>query len=152
MRLRTDSWMAAGWKRAAATGARTDVAQSILDDDIPAAELGDVWIMRQSPKDVSTMNFGNSEADWPIVGYALTCPNPTCRFGVHDWTWANNCEQKLPEGGPRCAHRRDRRSCWEWSGTIEDGTLTASPSLHSPENLGGCGWHGYLRDGEMSPA
>jgi hypothetical protein len=153
MRLRTDNFHLAGWKRAALIGGRIDVAKSILDDPIPAAEPGDVWIVRQSPKNIDEMRFGGSDeesADWPIVGYALTCPNGACRFGVHDWTWANNCSQKLPEGGPRCVHMRDRQSCWTWTGSVEEGTLTANPSLHSPTKLGGCGFHGWLKKGVLA--
>lgn len=149
MRLRTDSWYIAGWKRAAALG-RPDVAGSVLDDPVPAAELGDVWVIRFDGD--RTQSHDNTPEDWPIIGYALTCPNEQCRFGVHDWTWANNCGEKLPEGEARCTHMRDRRSCWQWSGSVDDGTLTATPSLHSPTELGGCGWHGHLRDGEMVPA
>lgn len=39
--------------------------------------------------------------------------------------------------------------CWKWTGTIADGTLSGTPSLFSPTDLGGCGWHGYLTAGEM---
>lgn len=33
----------------------------------------------------------------------------------------------------------------------DPGTLTLSPSIHHTTALGGCGWHGYLRAGELAP-
>lgn len=148
MRVRTDSWYVAGWKRAALVGGRDDVAEDILNDPIPAAELGDVWVIRFDGD--STQSHDGKPDDWPIVGYAMTCPIESCEQGVHDWTWAHNCGQKLPEGGSRCAHMRDRTSCWTWTGSAEDGTLSATPSLHSPTDLGGCGFHGYLTNGVLA--
>lgn len=78
-----------------------------------------------------------------IAGYAICCP--LC-LKVHHWTTANNCPRIAGEG---CAHEKAHTSCWTWTGSAEDGTLTASPSLYSVEALGGCGWHGWLHDGEL---
>jgi hypothetical protein len=150
VRVRTDAWMVAGWKRAASLGV-ADVAGSIRKSRTPVARLGDVWVVRFVASDDPGITTTVRSAKGPIVGYALTCPNEACTFGVHDWTWTNNCDQKLPKGS-RCAHMRDRTSCWTWTGSPADGTLSASPSLHSPTDLGGCGWHGHLRNGQMEPA
>lgn len=153
MRLRTDDYHLAGWKRGALVGGRTDVAEQFLVDDVIEAVEGDVWVIRTMPPGDEdgwrTQSWGGDHEDWPVIGYALTCPNESCRFGVHEWTHASNCDQHFPAGGPRCAHQRDRTSCWTWSGSVLDGTLTASPSLHSPADLGGCGWHGWLRNGTL---
>lgn len=75
--------------------------------------------------------------------YALTCPNAACEQGVHLWDHAYNCPVRTDP---------DARPCWSWTGSADDSTLSASPSLHVMAELGGCGWHGWLRDGEMVPA
>jgi hypothetical protein len=156
MRRRVDTYFTAGWKRAYALGNLPDAAPSVIENPIPAAEPGDVWIIRADPNDWKTQTWADQHEDWPIVGYALTCPNERCRFGTHEWTHASNCNLKITSevigSQPRCQHEAEHRSCWEWTGTIEEGTLTATPSLLSPEASGGCGWHGFLRNGEMVPA
>lgn len=80
----------------------------------------------------------------PLAGYAITCPK--CKQ-VHQWTTALNCR----EAG--CPHN-GVSSCWKWTGSPEEGTLTASPSLHCVTEwkgnpTGGCGWHGHLSNGQM---
>lgn len=40
------------------------------------------------------------------------------------------------------------RPFWRQTGTEEQ--LTFSPSLHHAKQLGGCGWHGYLKRGIFS--
>jgi len=87
---------------------------------VPPAEPGDVW------------RFGGA--------YALTCPNEACDQGVHAWDHAWDCRPNA---------RKCSGTCWNWSGSPEDGTLTAQPSLHVLAEKGGCGWHGWLRNGEM---
>ncbi len=48
------------------------------------------------------------------------------------------------DGGPRF----DERPSWERTG--EDfATLTLSPSVNRPVSIGGCGWHGWIRNGEV---
>lgn len=87
---------------------------------VPPAQPGDVWRLR--------------------AGYALTCPNERCDQGVHYWDHAWDCPLRQDANAP---------PCWTWTGSPEEGTLTASPSLHVLAEKGGCGWHGWLRDGEM---
>ena len=132
MRLRTDSLHIAGWKRSAELGARqvdpddNDVSTHPDYAAIEPAQPGDVWILRNQ-------NGG-------IVGYGLTCPNEACDQGAHAWDHARDCPHR---------YERDAPPCWTWTGSIEDGTLTATPSLHVVKEWGGCGWHGWLRNGEM---
>lgn len=86
--------------------------------------------------------------DGSFAGYCICCPK--CGF-LHYWTQAKNC----PRGNDgRCIHTRQepKRSCWDWSGDAAAGTLTASPSLHSRGEDGGCGWHGFLKNGELTGA
>lgn len=37
------------------------------------------------------------------------------------------------------------RPSWDWNGNLDKPTLR--PSILSPRDSGGCGWHGYLTDG-----
>lgn len=150
MRVRVDSFHIAGWKRAHVLNGCELSERSVgvsrkehLDghvshrpeyDDIDPATPGDVWILRNK-------NGG-------IVGYALTCPAPACREGVHPWDHAYNCLVRYAPDAP---------PCWTWSGSIEEDTLTASPSLHVMTEIdgrptGSCGWHGFLQNGQMAPA
>lgn len=114
------------------------------------AKPGDVWVLRQPPGDPSRRHYGEQHQDWPIVGYALTCPKATCKSGVHAWDHTHECKAGHLVGGvmTQCQQGADR-GCWSWSGSPYDGTLTGSPSLHCVEALGGCGWHGFMRSGEM---
>jgi uncharacterized protein DUF6527 len=141
VKLRTDSFHIAGWKRAHALrgcdcppGQKNHVAHKPRKYREPAAELGDVWKLHNR-------NGG-------LVGYALTCPLERCDQGVHAWDHAYNCAQRTDPDAP---------PCWTWTGSVEDGTLTASPSLMVMTEIDGrpletCGWHGWLRDGVMSSA
>jgi len=149
MRLRTDDFRTAGYKRAHKLGARKETSPPILKKRTPVAKPGDVWVIRMAVEK-DEMWTSPRKGKGAIVGYALTCPNEACPFGVHDWTWANNCTAKTSQS--RCQHMAERRSCWDWTGSIKDDSLTAAPSLHSPTELGGCGWHGWLRDGRLTPA
>lgn len=38
---------------------------------------------------------------------------------------------------------------WSWNGSLDAPTL--SPSIDCREANGGCGWHGFVRDGDWSP-
>lgn len=97
----------------------------------PPAEPGDAWRTRWYGSDA-------------VAGYDIGCPK--CRQ-VHGWTTAGNCasRRKLPDGGTTCDHM-GVGSCWTWTGSAEEGTLSASPSLHA---TGACGWHGFLTNGEL---
>lgn len=153
MRLRGDSWWDAGTKRAILIGARPDPRQQdrkkwdplylrlLNDPAFEPAQPGDVWRIRWVEGDPRRQTYRHDAPDdWPIGGYALWCPNEACDYGVHVWDHAMDCP------APFGACKYNRTSCWEWSGTPEDGTLTAHPSLWVK---GGCGWHGFLRSGEM---
>ena len=111
---------------------RTD--GSFFDPDEPAGKPapkpGDTWLIRW---------YRPGGAEGPIAGYAICCPG--CRK-VHDWTTATNCKP--------CSHQ-GISSCWTWTGSAEANVLTASPSLHSVKDLGGCGWHGHLINGVLTP-
>lgn len=135
MRLRTDSAHIAGWKRAHrlngcphAGKSAECVCRSMKPENasVPEAEPGDVWRTREG------------SADGPVIGYGLTCPNERCDQGMHIWTHAYDCTDRTPG-----------HSCWTWTGSPETDDLTATPSLHVMAELGGCGWHGWLRDGVM---
>lgn len=101
----------------------------------PPAEPGDCWRL--------THFEGGA-----LAGYAIACPQ--CRE-VHYWGSANNCGSRRPRdgGGWACEHT-GRGSCWDWTGSAEEGTLTASPSLLATAPAL-CGWHGWLRNGELVP-
>lgn len=149
MRVRTDSLHIAGWKRAhdllgcpltkplSAEG-RDHLAHHVSHRaewaDVEPAAPGDVWILRNT-------NRG-------IVGYALTCPKVDCHEGVHPWDHAYNCPVRTEPDAP---------PCWSWSGSIEEGNLTAAPSLQVMTEIdgkptGSCGYHGFLQSGQMSPS
>lgn len=103
----------------------------------PPARPGDTWRLRWA------LSAGEKGAG-PIAGYAICCPK--C-LRVHHWTTALNC----PSGS--CPHR-GKSSCWTWTGSAEEGTLNASPSLHcvtewNGKPTGGCGWHGFLTAGVL---
>lgn len=151
MRLRTDDWWTAGFKRAVLCGARPDPRSTPPDDlpcsgdligklDDPAfepAQDGDAWEIRWYPR----------KGKKPFAGYALTCPDTSCDEGVHPWTTAANCPHRDDRG--TCEHL-GKGSCWDWTGSAEDGDLSASPSLHAVGAR--CGWHGFLRAGRMERA
>lgn len=92
-----------------------------------------------SPGDIWRSNWYKEGGEGPIAGYVICCP--TCG-DVHPWTTATNCEPKV-DGV--CRHS-GTSSCWDWIGSAEEGTLSASPSLlcHT------CGYHGWLRNGELT--
>jgi hypothetical protein len=89
------------------------------------------------------------------AGYAICCPK--CAQ-VHHWTTALNCGQKVVRNGVEVCVHSGVSSCWTWTGSARRGTLTAQPSLHSIDEGKahldegyGCGWHGWLTNGELTP-
>ncbi len=107
----------------------------------PPPQPGDTWRIR----------WHSPDGQGPIAGYAICCPK--C-LEVHRWSSANNCTQGLINGV--CMHGRSTDggrlgSCWQWSGNAESNALTASPSLWA-NGEGACGWHGWLRNGELTVA
>jgi hypothetical protein len=157
MHRRTDSWHEAGYKRAILLGARVDPRidgpphwdqrwlDMVNDGNFAVAEPGDVWQARVDSHLSGVTTSYSDDVTWPIGGYVLVCPLERCQFGAHLWTHASDCPGR---SGGTCK-RGGADSCWRWSGSIEDGDLTAEPSLYIPAVRGGCGWHGYLIHGEM---
>lgn len=107
-------------------------------DPNPRAEPGDMWRIFWHHE------VDGQQVDDHIAGYAICCP--TCKH-IHHWTSASNCSTRGTGGS--CSHQTELTSCWNWTGSAEEGTLSATPSLHCPKELGGCGWHGYLTNGEL---
>lgn len=104
-------------------------------DATPLPQPGDIWrsLWYQSPEEKAA---GKPRV---IAGYAICCPK--CG-DIHVWTTATNCSSR--KNGV-CSHS-GVGSCWEWTGSAEEGTLTASPSLLCHE----CGYHGWLRNGQLT--
>ena len=63
--------------------------------------------------------------DGKLMGVAITC------LGCGEESW-------IP------ADKDDKRG-WE---LVSEDPLTLKPSLHHDKKKGGCGWHGYIRDGK----
>lgn len=127
------------WNRALFLAGKSALIKG--NDTIEPAKPGDTWRLRWSSPDYPHGDVG------PLAGYAIGCEK--CG-GVRYWTTANNCASRraLPGGGFTCDHE-GKSSCWDWTGSAEDGTLTAKPSL---QDLGDCKWHGWLTNGELAPA
>lgn len=140
IRFRTDSFFAADDAARRERGEEMQWHRSKRElENTPPARPGDVWRVRFAP------NAGE-KGPGPIAGYAICCP--LC-LRVHPWTSALGCGS-----GGNCVHRDARTSCWTWTGSPEDGTLSASPSLHCVTHwnghaTGGCGWHGFLTNGVL---
>ena len=66
-----------------------------------------------------------------VIGMVFRCP---CGCGDLSGIEFDN----VPPKPPRDTHR------WHWNGNRETPTLT--PSLHKTD---GCGWHGFLTNGEF---
>lgn len=107
------------------------------------------------PGDIWRLSWHRNEGEGPTAGYAICCP--LCKQ-LHYWTTATNCgtqyetsytdSKGVAHKSMTCTHSGEG-SCWNWTGSAEEGTLSASPSLHCVKDLGGCGWHGWLQDGVM---
>lgn len=108
---------------------------------LPLLQPGDIW-----------RSHWRGEAG-NLAGYAICCP--TCKE-VHPWTTATNCSFNLTEHTYKDKDGNDKSykvcghsgigSCWDWTGSAEEGTLSANPSLlcHT------CGYHGWLKNGELT--
>jgi hypothetical protein len=156
LRRREDFWWEAGKKRAILLGAIADPREDdathwdpeylamLSDPERQPAIPGDVWEVRLDPNDKRRQSYRREGCeDWQVIGYGLVCPNEACDYGIHVWTHASDC--KAPYGQEGC--KRNQPSCWTWTGSIEGGDLTASPSLFAKSKE--CGWHGFLQQGEM---
>ena len=145
IRFRSDNWHYADMR---AKGSVTEPFESwgltqAQYDAIEPAKPGDIWRSR----------WHAENGQGPIAGYAICCPK--CG-SVHPWTTATNCSFQLTQHSytddkgqqktyNTCGHS-GTGSCWDWTGSAEDGTLSANPSLlcHT------CGYHGWLRNGELT--
>jgi len=143
MRLRRDNWHTAGQRRARDLGALDtsswDREWAMRLFQVPAALVGDVW------------RVAVHDDDGRCHGFVLTCPVVSCDQGVHAWHHGSKCPARRSRSNP-CAlgDRPGMDSCWTWTGSAEAGTLTATPSLHSPLADGGCGFHGFLTNGVLA--
>lgn len=164
LRLRTDEWHTAGAWRAVLLGAAPDPRAdphrwarhftTWLEEGHEEAKVGDVWRLRRCPTGPHIVQgYAENHLDWPVSHYALVCPVATCADGVHGWAHAYDC----PAGdhfGAECKVGPGRLSCWTWTGSIEAGTLTASPSLHilpaSAPTFKTCEFHGFLTNGVLA--
>ena len=169
LRLRSDNWRDAGFWRAVLLGAAKDPRQHPETRWSPGwtewlltnteARVGDVWPIRESPDGMTPEGRGpfvlttcRTDVDWPVTHYALVCPKHLCPDGVHAWHHAYDCPAGDTFGAP-CKVGAGRRSCWNWSGSIEEGNLTAAPSLQVlPSDPPGktCEYHGFLQQGVMT--
>lgn len=150
MRFRSDPLEFASYKAAGITPDKLNDFGGFSPGEIEAyerfepAQPGDTWRIR----------WYQEGGGGPVAGYAICCPR--CRK-IHHWSIATNCSgQKTAhqytdsKGQARiyetCEHS-GKASCWDWTGSAEEGTLTARPSLHctAPD----CGWHGWLTDGVL---
>lgn len=146
MRFRTDNNTIALMKALGQPMIRADWCTPEEWDATEPAQPGDVWRLR----------WYAQNGEGPIAGYAICCPK--C-LRVHHWSSAGNCgsrrERELPDGEgtvggkyTMCDHQVARGSCWDWTGSAEENTLSETPSLLE---TGTCGWHGYLTNGELRP-
>lgn len=164
LRLRTDAnWNDAGKWRSILLGASPDPREHPETRWVEGwttwllrhepARPGDVWRIRQDPVGPHvTLAWSENRPAWPVACYALVCPKERCPEGVHEWHHAYDCEAGTRLSAA-CKRGAGRLSCWDWSGSIEGGDLTASPSLQvlaSKPPGKTCEYHGFLRQGVMT--
>jgi hypothetical protein len=115
---------------------------------VPPAQPGDVW----------RLVWGGVGNEDKLAGYSICCPG--CGH-VHAWVRASNCHDgeieivdKYSDADgiheykyKQCVHQREHRSCWTWTGSPEDGTLTGAPSLLVQQD--DCKWHGFIQNGDI---
>jgi len=149
MRFRTDGVHYADLKAAGRTLEDYCAPQAPTEEErrhwdaTPKAERGDVWRVFWYHGEQG------KQIDDQIAGYDICC---VACGRVHACTTALNCNQKIPKPwGESCQHIESRTSCWIWSGSAEQGTLTASPSLLVVQSRcpWGCGWHGFIQNGDI---
>jgi hypothetical protein len=150
MRFRTDGWHFADMK---SHGTEYVWGDKEVFDITPTAEPGDVWRIHWAAAGTDGVIDSVRDKDLvgPLAGYAICCIK--CGH-VHVWTTANNCSSpvektyKDSDGNDKtyksCIHS-GTGSCWNWTGSAEDNTLTATPSLQclQPD----CNFHGFITNG-----
>lgn len=169
LRLRADAWHDAGRLRAIRLGAVPDPRSQPSVRWDPGwlefvasgepARVGDVWAFRQRPDGPHVvLSYGGSHPEWPLACYALVCPVERCKEGAHCWHHAYDCAAGTTRGAA-CKRGAGRLSCWDWSGSVEAGTLSAQPSLQvcteveragKKVRLDTCGFHGFLTGGVLA--
>lgn len=92
-----------------------------------AKVVADIAELREE-RIAGSIEYRTFREDGPVVGIAFVCPCGCAR------------ESFLPMRGRGHPHE------WDWDGNREAPTLT--PSI---QQVGGCGWHGWLRAGEWVP-
>jgi Family of unknown function (DUF6527) len=94
---------------------------------------------------------GNPVPERHGVGLSFLCPCPQCtakRTGDpdRDFYLRHFVEFANPlDGGPP----HDGRVTWQRTGDTFE-TLTLTPSILSDPAKGGCGWHGFVTNGEVT--
>ena len=102
-------------------------------------DLNPVWV--GAGGEGITDKDGNPVPTRRGVGITFDCPCGDC--GVRAYVqFANPLD-----GGPI---RTTKYAQWDRVGDTFE-TLTLSPSIHRAKRWGGCGWHGYLRSGVLTP-
>jgi len=155
MRFRTDGWHFAdlkshGWDRERFVKEMGYPPEYIDEfEKVPKAEPGDVWRVHWRKSDAD----GNG-IDGPIAGYAICCIK--CGH-VHVWTTAGNChkgettheytDDKGVKHSYKICEHNGTGSCWTWTGSAEDNTLSAFASLQVTDQK--CGFHGWLENGYL---
>ena len=138
--FRSDSIIAAEEARDRAAGKPPCDPGWVSDEEArstPPAKPGDCW----------RITYGGEGEQQTTAGYAICCPK--CGL-LHYWCNASNCSSKrtLLSGGITCAHQDARTSCWTWTVDANGRPIKAVASLHSPVELGGCGYRGWLGNTE----
>lgn len=85
---------------------------------------------------------GNPVPERHGVGVSFDCPCGQC--GVRGFIPFEN----PLDGGPPL---HDERARWQREGDTFD-TLTLRPSILRSRDKGGCGWHGYITNGQVTTA
>lgn len=75
------------------------------------------------------------------VGLVFDCP---CGCGERRYVPFNN----PLDGGPRFNDTPAGRPFWDRTGETFE-TLTLTPSILASKDHGGCGWHGFITNGEV---
>jgi hypothetical protein len=84
---------------------------------------------------------GNPVPERTGIGVSFDCPCGKC--GVRCYV---GFKTPLDGGPPRGS---EGEPMWDRTGDTFE-TLTLSPSVYRPKEKGGCGWHGWVKSGEVT--
>lgn len=89
---------------------------------------------------------GNPVPEREGIGLGFDCP---CGCGEHVFVaFANPMDGR----SPHVSHPPGQRQpTWQRAGETFE-TLTLTPSILRNQSKGGCGWHGFITNGEIRPA